>query len=70
MLSEEIRTAVKEGKFHVYAIDHIEEGLEILTGMKAGKLTKTGRYPQGTVNHLVDKRLREMAQIMKKTGGE
>lgn len=70
MLSEELRTAVKEGKFHVYAIDHIEEGLEILTGMKAGKLTKTGRYPQGTINYLVDKRLREMAQIMKKTGGE
>jgi lon-related putative ATP-dependent protease len=62
MLKKEIVDAVKEKKFHVYAISTIDEGIEILTGVKAGKKRKDGTYEPGTVNYLADKRLREFAE--------
>jgi len=40
-LNDEVIEAVKEGKFHIYAVKTIDEGIEILTGMKAGKREKT-----------------------------
>lgn len=57
MLRDDILTAVDEGKFHIYAIDTVDDGIEILTGMKAGKPDKNGRYKKGTVNYEVQKRL-------------
>lgn len=62
MLKKEVVEAVKKGKFHIYAIRTIEEGIEILTGIKAGKRTKNGGYEPGTVNYLVDSKLREFAR--------
>ncbi|MDY6952439.1 MAG: ATP-binding protein [Thermodesulfobacteriota bacterium] len=62
MLKRQVVEAVKEGRFHVYPIKTIEEGIEILTGMKAGKRRKGGNYPKGTLFRLVDDRLREMAE--------
>ncbi|RKX69461.1 ATP-dependent protease [candidate division WOR-3 bacterium] len=61
MLKKEVVDAVREGKFHIYAIETIDEGIELLTGMKAGEL-EDGKYPEGTINYLVDKRLKEYAQ--------
>lgn len=59
MLREDILNAVDEGKFAIYAIDHVDDGIEILTGKKAGVADKHGKYPRGTVNHHVQKSLEE-----------
>ncbi len=66
MLREDITEAVREGKFSIYTIDRMEEGLEILTGMPAGELKEDGTYPEGTINHLVTKRLTEISEAMEK----
>jgi len=64
MLKQEIVDAVKKKKFHIYAIKNIDEGIEILTGLKAGRKTKTG-FEKNTINYLVEKRLKEYADKMK-----
>ena len=66
MLKEAVVEAVREGKFSIYSIDRMEEGLEILTGMPAGELNEAGEYPEGTVNFLVTKRLTEISEAMEK----
>ncbi|HOJ43282.1 MAG TPA: ATP-binding protein [Syntrophorhabdaceae bacterium] len=65
-LKKEVIEAVKDGKFTIYAIDKMEEGLEILTGMKAGELDEQGQYPEGTINYLVAKRLTEITESLEK----
>ena len=65
MLREEVVEAVREGKFHVYAVETIDEGLGLLTGMAAGERQADGTYPEATINYLVDKRLRQMAEGMR-----
>jgi lon-related putative ATP-dependent protease len=65
MLKEEIVEAVKEGKFHIYPVKTIDEGIEILTGVKAGQRRQDGTFEEGTVNDRVDKRLKEMADKLK-----
>ncbi|MPN34026.1 Lon protease [bioreactor metagenome] len=59
VLREEVVEAVKEGKFHIYPITHIDEGIEILTGVTAGKLGKNAKYPPTSINGLVLKKLRD-----------
>ncbi len=66
MLKEEIVEAAKVGKFTIYPVTTIDEGIEVLTGMNAGKRQPDGTFEEGTVNYLVDKRLREMAEIYRK----
>jgi len=61
MLKEEVAQAVAEGRFHVWAVDRVDEGIEILTGVPAGRPGPDGRYPENTVFGLVDRRLEEMA---------
>ena len=65
-LSNEIVQAVKEGKFHIYAITTIEEGIEILTGVPAGKKDSEGHFPAGSVNYLAYEKLKKYAQISQK----
>ncbi|UCG77497.1 MAG: AAA family ATPase [Nitrospirota bacterium] len=65
MLNEEVLEAVDGGKFNIFAIDRMEEGLEILTGVSAGEPGEDGSYPEGTVNFLVEKRLTEIREAMK-----
>ena len=65
-LSDEVVEAVKNKKFHVYAISNIEEGIEILTGVPAGRKDKNGNFPAGTVNHLVYEKLKKYAKISAK----
>ena len=55
----EMEKAVDDGLFHVYAIDTVDDGIEILTGKTAGKPDKDGNYPKGTVNYMVQKSLDE-----------
>jgi predicted ATP-dependent protease len=66
MLKREVLDAVKAGKFHIYPVKTIEEGLEILTGRPAGKQLPSGAYEKDSVFDLVDKRLAEMAETTKR----
>ncbi len=65
MLKKDVVDAVDEGKFTIYPIERVEEGLEILTGMPAGEPREDGTYPEGTFNHLVVKRLAEISEAVK-----
>lgn len=64
MLKDEVIEAVEKGKFKIYAIETIDEGIEILTGVKAGKLV-TGKWEKGTVYEFVYNRLKELHEISK-----
>ncbi len=64
MLNEEVVEAVRQGRFHIYPVSTIDEGIEILTGVNAGQLKKDGSYDPSTVNYRVNKRLAEMTQRM------
>jgi predicted ATP-dependent protease len=68
MLRPDVVNAVREGQFHVYAVDTIDRGIEILTGMPAGEKDEEGNYPRGTINYLVAQRLRQMAERSKRFG--
>ncbi len=70
MLREDVVEAVREGKFHVWAVNTVDEGIELLTGVPAGERGPDGQFPEGTVNYLVDKRLREMALTLREFGEE
>jgi lon-related putative ATP-dependent protease len=65
MLKEEVVEAVKADKFSIYSVKTIDEGIEVLTGAKAGQRGADGTFEEGTVNYLVDKQLREMADKLK-----
>lgn len=62
-LSDEIIEAVKNKQFHIYAVSTIEEGIEVLTGVPAGKKDKDGKFPAGTVNYMVYEKLKKYAKI-------
>ena len=64
-LSNEIIEDVKNGKFHIYAISTIDEGIEILTGVPAGKKDSNGHFPAGSVNYLVQEQLKKYARVSK-----
>ncbi|MEA3369646.1 MAG: AAA family ATPase [Candidatus Ratteibacteria bacterium] len=70
MLRDEVIDEVKKGKFHIWAVRTIEEGIEILTGKPAGKKQADGTFPEGTVFYLVDKRLRDLAAGLKRFAGQ
>jgi lon-related putative ATP-dependent protease len=62
MLRSDLVAAVKDGKFHVYPVRTIDEGIEILTGVEAGTPDADGGYPEGTVHGLVDRELQRLAK--------
>jgi len=66
MLRDEVIEAVGAGRFHIYPVKRIEQGIEILTGVHAGKLNSTGKFDAGSVFAKVDARLHEMATTLKK----
>lgn len=59
MLKPEVVSAIKEKKFHIYAVSTIDEGMEILTGHSAGVLDKKGSYPENSINGKIAKRLND-----------
>jgi predicted ATP-dependent protease len=65
MLKEEVVEAIKEGRFHIYPVKTINEGIEVLTGVKAGERRPDGSYDEGTINDLSQRRLLEMAEKIK-----
>jgi predicted ATP-dependent protease len=62
MLREDVVEAVRNGQFSIYPVGSIDEGIEILTGVKAGERGPEGRFPAGTVNRLVEDKLRSFAE--------
>ncbi len=62
MLRKDVIEAVKKGRFHVYAIKTIDDGIEILTGKAAGALRPDRLYPEGTINYLVNAKLKNLAE--------
>ncbi|MFB0514634.1 MAG: ATP-dependent protease, partial [Candidatus Bathyarchaeia archaeon] len=65
MLKEEVVEAAQEGRFRIYLVKTIDQGIEILTGIKAGARTPDGTFEDGTVNYRVDKRLKAMAEKLR-----
>ncbi len=65
MLKQEVVDAVSQGKFHIWAIKSVEEGIEILTGREAGIPGPDGKYPEGSVFALVDEKLKKLADEAK-----
>jgi len=68
MLKEEVVAAVKAGKFHVYPVSTIDEGIEVLTGLKAGKRLDDGTFEPDSVNDRVQKRLATLAEKLREFG--
>jgi predicted ATP-dependent protease len=64
-LNDEVITAVKDGNFHIYPVKTIDEGIEILTGVPAGRLNKDGKYTMGSVNYLVNEKLKKYSECNK-----
>jgi len=68
VLREEVVAAVEQGKFHVWAVETVDEVLGILTGRPAGQADAQGNYPKGTVHQAVQDRLKELAEAFKEYG--
>jgi predicted ATP-dependent protease len=67
-LNDEVVNAVREGRFHIYPVKTIDEGIQILTGVPAGELTADGVYQEGTVHNLVSAKLKEYMETLIKLG--
>lgn len=68
MLREDVVQAVAEGRFHIYPVKTIDEGIAILTGQPAGERGPNGEFPPGSVNRLVDDALSSLALRLKNFG--
>ena len=62
MLSQKVVEAARKGTFHIHAVDRIDQGIELLTGMPAGERDADGRFPEGSINDKVERRLRHFAE--------
>lgn len=62
MLSPKVVEAAKEGRFHIHAVHSIDQGIELLTGVPAGERDENGRFPEGSINSLVEQRVRGFAE--------
>jgi len=69
MLRPDVVQAVKDGKFHIYAVNSIDEGIEVLTGVPAGERGPDGRYPDGSVNGRVEKKLQQFSEQLRQAAG-
>ncbi len=70
MLNEKVIDAVRNGRFHIYSIKHVDEGIALLTGVGAGRKLRGGKYMKDSINDLVQRRLFDMALRWKKFGTE
>jgi lon-related putative ATP-dependent protease len=69
MLRQDVVEAVDAGRFHVYPVETIDQGIEILTGLPAGEPDEAGAYPEGSINYRVKERLAELAEKRQAFGG-
>lgn len=68
MLRNDVVAACREGRFAIYSVRTVDEGIALLTGMPAGEREADGQYPEGSVNRAVEERLRSFAEARKKAG--
>ena len=68
MLRHDVVEAAAAGKFHIYPVDTVDQGIEILTGVPAGARDASGQFPAGTINHRVERRLVEFADRARAPG--
>jgi lon-related putative ATP-dependent protease len=68
MLRQEVAETVEAGQFHIYPVETVDQGIEILTGVPAGERDQEGNYPEGSINYLVQRRLSELAEKRSKFG--
>jgi len=65
MLREDVVEAIGRGEFNLYSVDNVDEGIELLTGIKAGRRLKDGRFEKNSINRRVQDRLEQLAKGMK-----
>jgi len=65
MLEEEVVEAVREGKFHIYAVSAVDQAMEILTDLPAGEKKPDGTFEEGTLNYLVDEKLAKTVELLR-----
>lgn len=63
MLKDEVIEAVREGRFHIYPVKSVDEGIEILTDMTPGTKDESGSYPENTIYYIVQKKIEKFARI-------
>lgn len=68
MLKEEVAGAIRKGKFHIYPVATIDEGIEVLTGIKAGKRRRNGTFEPDSINDRVQQRLVSLAEKLRDFG--
>ena len=68
MLRKDVVGSVRNGSFHIYVVDSVDQAVELLTGVEAGQRREDGSYPEGSINARVDARLKEMGEAMRQFG--
>ncbi len=69
-LKSDVVDAVRKGSFHIWAIENVDEGIRLLTGMEAGKPDESGKFPEGTLYCQVDKELQRLSELARKLSRE
>ncbi|MDF2179344.1 ATP-binding protein [Aliiglaciecola sp. CAU 1673] len=64
MLDKDVIQAVKNGRFHIYTVETVDQAVELMLGREAGELSSRARFPKGSINSLAVSRLRQIAQIV------
>jgi len=67
MLKDEVIDSVRKGLFHIFAVNTIDEGIEILTGIKSGNLNDEGSFEEGSINYFIDKKIRHFTDKLKES---
>jgi len=70
MLREDVVEAIRDGKFSIYSVESVDEGIEILTGVPAGKRLEGVTFEEGSINDRAQKRLEQLARVMREFGKE
>ncbi|MBM4429907.1 MAG: ATP-dependent protease, partial [Chloroflexi bacterium] len=70
MLRQDVLDAIAAGQFHIYPVETIDQGIEILTGMPAGERGADGKYAEGTINYLVAQRLAKLVEKQRELSGK
>ncbi|MEJ2322124.1 MAG: ATP-binding protein, partial [Gammaproteobacteria bacterium] len=70
MLKQSVRDAVDAGRFHIYAVDHVEQAMELFTKLPAGRQAQDGIYPEGTINYMIQLRLSEWITLRQHFAGQ
>jgi predicted ATP-dependent protease len=70
MLREDVVEAIRDGKFSIYSVESVDEGIEVLTGVPAGKRLEGGKFEGSSINDRAQKRLEQLARVMREFGKE